>query len=242
MRFMVMHKVDANMEAGEPPNQAIIQQMGELVGESLKAGVMLDGAGLHRSAQRARLDFAGGACTVTRGPLTGANELVASVAMIRAKSMDDAIEHARRFGQVLGDAEIEIGPVVEAWDLGIMPKPKLEGGRFLLLMKGDAKTEAGAASAAARRAASKRLTDELAKAGVLISEVSLEPSSKAARLPSAAKGKRAWIDGPFAESKELVAGFSILKLPSMAEAQAWANRYAAILGDNEVDIRVLTED
>jgi hypothetical protein len=48
-------------------------------------------------------------------------------------------------------------------------------------------------------------------------------------------------DGPFAESKELIAGFSLLELDSLAEALAWADRYAAILGDNEVDVRELNE-
>jgi hypothetical protein len=66
---------------------------------------------------------------------------------------------------------------------------------------------------------------------------SLAPSSKASRLPSASQAKRAWVDGPFAESKELIAGFSLLELPSKPEALAWADRYAAILGDNEVDVR-----
>jgi hypothetical protein len=47
------------------------------------------------------------------------------------------------------------------------------------------------------------------------------------------------VDGPFAESKELNAGFSVLDLPSRAEAIAWAERYAAVLGDNEVDVREL---
>src|SRR6186713_3283824 len=129
MRYIVMHKVDAQMEAGAPPDQKIIAGMGALVGEGLKSGVFLDGAGLHRSAQRVRLRFTGGKCTVTRGPLKGENELVASLAMIRAKSMDDAIEHAKRYANAVGDVEIEIGPVVEPWDLGIVPKPaNVEGG------------------------------------------------------------------------------------------------------------------
>ena len=62
-----------------------------------------------------------------------------------------------------------------------------------------------------------------------------------ARLASGAKDKRAWVDGPFAESKELIAGFSILGVPTKAAALAWADRYAAILGDNEVDVRQLAE-
>ncbi len=48
MRFMVMHKVDAEMEAGERPDPGIIQGMGRLIGNSIKQGSFLDGAGLHR--------------------------------------------------------------------------------------------------------------------------------------------------------------------------------------------------
>jgi hypothetical protein len=240
MRFMVMHKVDANMEAGGPPSQEIIQGMGKLVGESLKSGVFLDGAGLHRSAQRVRLSFAGGNCTVTRGPLEGGNELVTGFAMIKAKSMDAAIELARRFAGVVGDVEIEIGPVVEPWDLGILPKPEgVEGGRFLLLYKADAKSEAGEPPSPEIVAAMAKLTEEMTKAGVLLKTEALAPSSKGARLPPGPKGKRTWIDGPFSESKELIAGFSILNVASMGDAIAWANRYAEVLGDNEVDVRLM---
>jgi hypothetical protein len=74
----------------------------------------------------------------------------------------------------------------------------------------------------------------------------LAPSARARRGPLvqaalglATESKRGWVDGPFAESKELIAGFSVLDLPSRAEAIAWAERYAAVLGDNEVDVREL---
>src|SRR5437764_2429034 len=113
-----MHKVDASMEAGDPPRKDIVKNMGALVQGSIKTGVFQDGAGLHRSAARVRLNYAGGNRTVTKGPLTGKNELVASVVMIKARSMDDAIEQAGRFAKIWGDVEIEIGPVVEPWDLG----------------------------------------------------------------------------------------------------------------------------
>ncbi len=242
MRFLVMHKVDANMEAGGPPSQEIIQGMGALVGESIKAGLFLDGAGLHRSAERVRLSSAAGRSTLTRGPLQGQNELVARMAMLKTRTMDDAIEYAQRYAGVLGDGEIEIGPVVEAWDIGIMPKPSVvDAGRFLLLCKGDAKTEAGTPLSPEQGAAISRLTEELSGAGVLLKSEVLEPSAKAVRLASGTKEKRSWIDGPFAESKELVAGFSILKVPSLSDAIAWANRYAAILGDNEVDVWLLKD-
>jgi hypothetical protein len=144
VRFMVMHKVDAHMEAGLPPDQDIIKGMGALVQEGLASGRFVDGAGLHRSAQRVRLRFADGACTRTPGPLVGDNELLTYFAMIKAASMNDAIEHAGKFARVLGDGEIEVGPVVEAWDLGMMEKPAgLTTGRFLPLRKGDPASEAG---------------------------------------------------------------------------------------------------
>jgi hypothetical protein len=241
MRFIVMHKVDANMESGAPPDRGIVQGMGALVQESLKSGVFQNGAGLHRSARRARLTFKDGKRTVTLGPLTGQNELVASLFLVRAASMDLAMAEADRIAGVLGDGEIEVGPVVEPWDLGFIPKPAdLQSGRFLLLRKGDARTEAGVPDPDGRAALAqleKKMTDE----GVLLASEKLAPSALGARLASGAKDKRAWVDGPFAESKELIAGFSILGLPTKAAALAWADRYAAILGGNEVDVRELAE-
>jgi hypothetical protein len=235
-----MHKVDAQMEAGGPPDARIIREMGALVQESLKAGVFQNGAGLHRSHQRARVRCAGSDCTVSRGPYAGDNELVASVAMVSSRSMDDAISHARKFAQTLGEVEIEVGPVVEPWDLGMMPKP--EGRvqeRFLFLCKGNAKTERG--EHRDPREVAEKLADILGENGALLAAETLEPTAKGARSSSATQGKRIWVDGPFAESKELIAGFSILSLPSRTEALAWADRYAAILGDNEVEVRELGE-
>src|ERR1043166_6536935 len=71
VRFMVMHKVDANMEAGGTRSQEIIKGMGALVQESLRNGVFTTGAGLHRSARRARLGCKGGKCTEEKGPYQG---------------------------------------------------------------------------------------------------------------------------------------------------------------------------
>jgi hypothetical protein len=239
MRFLVMHKVDDKIETGVV-DPKIIQEMGELVGESLKSGVFLDGAGLHRSARRVRITARGEA---VQGPYSGDNELIASMAMIKTRSMEEAKDVAERFSTAAGNAEIEIGPVVEAWDLGIMPKPsKTEYERFLLLLKGNAKTESGEAPTAEERAATSALVEELAQKKVLLKRVTLAPSSKAKRLPAGPKATRRWLDGPFAESKELISGFSLLDVPSMDDAVAWADRYAAILGDaNEVDILELAD-
>jgi hypothetical protein len=236
MRFMVMHKVDAQMEAGAPPSQRIIEQMGQYVQEGIRSGVFKDGAGLHRSAQRVRLGFDGGKRTVTRGPYQGSNELLASFAMVEGESIDHAIDVASRIGKALGDGEIEIGPVVEPWDLGIAEKPEGVPQRFLLLRKADRASESGAAPPAGF----KKVMDELTRDGVVLSASTLAPSSSGARYRKAA-GKRTWTDGPFTESKELVAGFSIVELPSLDEARRWAEAYAAILGDNEVDVRQVAD-
>jgi hypothetical protein len=242
MRYIVMHKVDAQMEAGLPPSGDIVRDMGGLVGESIRKGIFLDGAGLHRSATRVRVQFDHGECTVTGGPLEGRNELVSGIAMIHAKSMDEAVGRAKQLAGVTGDAEIDIGPVVEPWDLKMAPKPEhVQGGRFLLLRKADADFEAGVEPAPERTAAVRELLDQLAREGVLLTAENLTRSARGARLAGGPKGHRAWTDGPFAESKEMIAGFSILELPSMAEAKAWADRYAAILDGNEVDVRPLAD-
>lgn len=241
MRFIVMHKVDADMEAGSPPNQAIVSSMGQLVQESLKSGIFKNGAGLHRTEKRVRLDFKGGKAKVTKGPFSGGNQLVASVFMVRTTDIEAAGEQAARIAALLGDVEIEIGPVVEPWDLGFMPKPAdITSERFLLLVKSDAASERGERDAH-KRAALKELERKMTDEGVLLSTEHLLPSSRGARLPAGKRGKQAWVDGPFAESKELVAGFSILDLPTRADAFAWADRYAAILDKNEVDVRELEE-
>jgi hypothetical protein len=240
MRFMVMHKVDAHMEAGGGPIPHIVQSMGALVQQSLKDGTFTTGAGLHRSARRARLETSGGSVRVTHGPYSGKNELVSSFAMIRAGSLEEAIERARELSRVLGDAEVEVGPVVEPWDIGVMPKPDgATNTRFLLLCKGDRSTETSVELPPERRAALDRLLGALRAEGVLLLADRLAPSASGARLAKGPDGKRTWTDGPFAESKELIAGFSILQLPTRADAIAWAERYAAILTENEVDVREL---
>jgi len=240
MRFMVMHKVDEQMEAGAPPDQTIIQQMGALVQGSLKNGVFVTGAGLRPSAQRARLTRQGRDWVEQRGPYTGENELVASFAMVRAPGMSEALAHARRFAEDSERPAIEVGLVVEPWDIGVMPKPSgVVPQRFLLLAKGGAAFERGETSIAQHQAAIEALGRSIAEQGALLASGALAPSAKGVRS-APTPGKRTWIDGPFAESKELIAGFSILERESLVDAIAWADRYAAILTVNEIDVRELT--
>ena len=241
MRYIVMHKVDVKMEAGVLPDHELVKRMGRLVGESLKKGIFIDGAGLHRSARRVRLRCKGGSCDVERGPYQGENELVASMALIRIDSIDAAVEQAQRFGVALSDAEIEIGPVVEPWDLTGSSKPAdVKGEQFLLLFKGDLDYERGQKIAPKQAAVVAHLDDELASKGVLLKRHRIAPSSTGKRL-AGPEGNRTWTDGPFTESKEMIAGFSILEVPTLADAITWADRYAAILVDNEIDVRRMAD-
>lgn len=237
MRHIVMHKVDAKMEANIPPGERIMKEMGGFIQEQLKSGVFLDGAGLHRSAVRARVRASGKDVQVTKGPYAGGNELIAGMAMTVAKGLDGAVAQAKGLLQAMGGGEIEVGPVVEPWDLGFMAKPDGAAERFLLLQKGDAAFEAGAP----RPAAEAKFLAQLKADGALQSAARLAPSKRGLRLRGGT-GKRTWTDGPFTESKELIAGYSIISLPTREAVVAWAERYAGILDGNEVDVREVLDD
>jgi hypothetical protein len=237
MRFMVMHKVNESMEAGDKPSAQLIAQMGQLVSAGFASGLVIDAAGLKSTATRVRLTFARGTCTRTQGPLTGAHEPMAGFAMIKVKDTDEAIAWSTRLAQLLGDVQIELGPVNEPWDIGAMSKPDGEQpARFLLMYKSG--TGAPLPLPAAAKLAP--LLSEMKQAGVLISLEALEPSARGTRLHCKA-GKRSLVDGPFAESKELIAGYCMLRIDSKQAALDWAWRYAEIIGDVEIDVRPLTE-
>lgn len=82
----------------------------------------------------------------------------------------------------------------------------------------------------------------MSKAGVLVRALALGPSSRGRRLHFVRNDLRI-VDGPFAESKELIGGFSVMELSGFDEAIALARRYAEILGGTlEVDLRIVDED
>jgi hypothetical protein len=240
MRYILMHKNDPQTEAGERPPPELIAKMGAFIGEYAQRGVFLDGAGLGASTTRTRLTFREGRSTIKHGPYKGELELPAAMLMLVVRSRDEAIGWAERYGKILGDGEIELGPVNEPWDLGMMPKPDNPPLRVLLIEKADAASEAGTRSAK-QKADLTRLKTEMKKAGVLGSDERLEPSSTSKRLVFTANQLRV-LDGPFSESKELIGGFSVLRMDSVDELVALSKRYAEILGGTlKIDIRRLEE-
>ena len=230
MRFIMMHKADKNSEADIPPSPELIVNMGKLMEEMAKAGVLLAGEGLQPSSKGVRLKFSGGKRTVTRGPFIGSTELIAGFAIVRVESMDKAIEWASRLAKLVGNVEIDIGLVKEPWDLGLCPKPDGQMTRFMMMYKTDESSEAGVSPSEVME----KWTQGMAEAGVLLSAQALQPSSKGARL-NFVGGKRTVRDGPFTESKELIGGFCMLQVKRKEEAIEWGLRFAKALRDARVE-------
>jgi hypothetical protein len=241
MRFMIMHKNDPNTEAGKPPPIELVHKMGAFIGEYAKDGRFIDGAGLGASKTRTRLVFRGGQSTTTHGPYGGEHELPAATLLLKVSTREEAIGWAERYGEILGDGEIEVGKVNEPWDIGLMPAPENPPLQMLVIEKADQATEAGGRSAQ-QKAALARLKTEMTKAGVLVRSLALQPSAKGKRLKFTNNNLRV-TDGPFVESKELIGGFAVMELSGIEEAIELCRRYADILGGTlEIDLRVVDQE
>lgn len=115
--------------------------------------------------------------------------------------------------------------------------------RFMIIVKANKDTEAGVMPEEKLMADMAAYHEELAKAGVLLDANGLQPSSKGARIKYSG-GKRTVLDGPFAETKELIAGYTLIQVKSREEAMEWARRFPAPFGegkDGEIEIRRLFE-
>ena len=111
--------------------------------------------------------------------------------------------------------------------------------RFMVFRKADAETEAesGPAPSAALIEAMLKYNAELIAAGVMVAGEGLQPSAKGARIRFR-NGTPTVTDGPFAEAKELVAGYSIFNVASKDEAVAWLKRWPTLDGDGNVELEL----
>ena len=96
--------------------------------------------------------------------------------------------------------------------------------RFMMIVKATPESEAGALPDEQMLATMGKYNEELVKAGVMLDGTGLAPSSQGARVRFSAGGKRTVIDGPFTESKELIAGYWLIQVKSKEEAIEWAKR------------------
>lgn len=111
--------------------------------------------------------------------------------------------------------------------------------RFMAIVKASPESEAGVMPTEELLTAMGKFNEELVKAGVMLAGEGLHPSSKGARVRFSGD-KRTVIDGPFTETKELVAGFWLLQVKSKEEAIEWIKR-APFDGDSEIEIRQVFE-
>lgn len=267
MRFMMLVKSDAKTEAGVLPDEKTLSDMGTFNDELVKAGAMLAGEGLHASARGTRIRYGGGKFRVVDGPFAETKELVAGFWVIQAKSKAEAIEWAKR--APFQEGEVEIRPLYELEDFPVDPAEQPEGWRdqekafrenppvtarkpgdkrirFMGLLKADAVTEAGTPANEKVLAEMGALMEDMAKAGALLSGEGLKPSSEGARVRYSGS-QRTVIDGPFTESKELVAGYSIFQFKTKEEAIEWSKRFIKIhvdgvgAAEGETELRQVAE-
>ena len=109
--------------------------------------------------------------------------------------------------------------------------------RFMILRKADKQTEAGVMPSRQLLEAMGAYMGEMTKAGVMLAGEGLKPTSKSARVKFR-RGKPTVTDGPFTESKEVIAGYCLIQVASMQEAIDWVKRWPALDADGEVEIEI----
>jgi hypothetical protein len=115
--------------------------------------------------------------------------------------------------------------------------------RFMIMVKANKDSEAGVLPSEELIARMTKYHEELVKAGLLLDASGLQPTSKGWRVKYSA-GKPSVIDGPFAESKELIAGYTLIRANSRQEALEWTRRFPSPFGENadgEIEVRQLFE-
>lgn len=258
MRFMVFVKGNKDSEAGKLPSPEEIAEMGVFNQELIDAGMVLGMEGLKNTASSTRIHYASGKTSVVDGPFAEAKEVIAGYWLLSAKSKDDVLDWLKRAPCFNDGGELEIRPLYEAEDFGGDPnapappqtpaKPNTR--RYLLSLFADRFTESEpdltAPGTQKLMEEMGGLMSEIAGQGALIAADGLKPSSHGVKLLFSGKNRRV-IDGPFAESKELVAGFTVVRATSKEEAIDWARRMLVIhcsgvgAAEGKIDVRPIFE-
>jgi len=124
MKFMVIVKADKDSEAGVMPSKELLTQMGNYNEELVKAGVMLEGEGLHPTSKGVRVRFDGSKRRVIEGPFSESKDLIAGYWLWQVRSKQEAIEWLKR-APFDGGAEVELREVFDAEDFGAEFTPEL---------------------------------------------------------------------------------------------------------------------
>ena len=195
--------------------------------------------GIALGPTRTRVTFTAGEPTAIDNVPSGA-QAVGTFTIIDVESKQDAIEWVKRLPRRNGDEEIEIREGgcpggVPAVSLSSAPQSSGDK-RFVVMLKADPHTETGRIAEEPRLRAMVKQNEASVKAGVMLAGEGLQPSSRGARVKFSG-GKATIIDGPFAEAKELVAGFWLIRAKSKEEALEWVKSYRFPFLDAEVELR-----
>jgi len=261
---MLVVKATPEFEAGTFPDQAFEAESAKYLSELASAGALVACDRLQPSSKGKRVHYKAGKFTVSDGPFTETKEVVAGYCLIRAASLEEAVAWAKRMPFQSG--AVDVRPLFELTDFPVDPAEPTGGWRdreaemqaaapparkpgttrYLAMLKADRDTEAGVMPEEKALAAMGAFIEEGAKSGVFLSGDGLQPSTQAARVRFSG-GKRMVTDGPFAETKELVAGYAIVQFATPAEALEWTKRFVQVdapgrLGaESECEIRPIAD-
>jgi hypothetical protein len=274
MRFIVMVKADANSEAGKLPSQAVLSAMGAFNQEMTNAGVMLAGEGLKASAKGFLVQKAGKKVTVVDGPFAEAKELVGGFWLLSTRTKAEAIDWIKR--APFQEGNVELRQLYELSDFPVDESEKAAGWReqeqafrdgadaaatgsgpppvarkpgttrYMVMLRADRATERGTLPGPEALARMGALMDEMVKAGAVLGGEGLKPSASGARIHFQGD-KRTVIDGPFSETKEMIAGYTLIQVKTREEAISFAKRWLDIhtdvsgLDEGQLEIRPLFE-
>ena len=245
MRYMLLRRSDPACEAGQPLSAAAREALAAYTCQMAEAGILRGCEHLLSSASAVRLSLAGGRATVVDGPFPYTQELIAGFAVIDVASKSEALDWAARWP--VGDggpAEVEVrlsGCPGGCADVHAAGEPDAGGQRFAILLRSSRALEDEAAVARERLDALDAHNAAEARAGVLLGADGLRSTAFGARV-RLASGKLTVVDGPFTEIKEMIAGYWLIRAPSLRHAIAWATRNPYPDGPPvEVEIRQLAE-
>ncbi len=237
MRLIIMHRTNAHWESGAIPGPSLIARVGALLQRMSDAGILRGAEGLRPSSDGVRLNFGSGACTIAKGPFKGTDGLPAGFTIVRAETLDDAIDAAKRSYSGAEDMIVDVRPVTEPWDIGLSDPPaNATGRRYMILRRSTASEESDAASALSKSPAPETF-ETTARVSHLTTEV-MQPSRRGRRYKNSRDGIIVY-DGPFTETKELIGGYVIVSVASVEEADPWAREYLRAVHADEVDLREL---
>lgn len=269
MRVIMMLKSDAQAESGLPPDEQMLTDMGKFNEQLFNAGVLKGGEGLHPSTHGARVRISKGKTTIVDGPFAEAKELVAGYFLLETKTLKEAVDWALKIpGEPpSGEGEIELRPLYETEDFPVDPAEQpggwrdkeiearaslkdagpSKGHRYISLLKADKNTESGTLAPSEKLLQEMgALMQEMTEKGVLISGDGLKPTSEGAKV-FASKGKRWHAEGPFKDSRDIIAGFTVYRAKTKEEAIEWARRCLQIhvdgtgIDSGEIEVRRVFE-